>query len=48
MFNEPGSHQIFLNFALLFLMSDETRMGLSKKKYCWAQCSSVTTPTTRR
>ena len=36
MFNEPGSHQIFLNFALLFLMSDETRMGMSKKKYCWA------------
>ena len=32
MFNEPGSHQIFLNFALLFLMSDETRMGMSKKK----------------
>ncbi len=36
MFNEPGSHQIFLNFALLFLMSDETRMGMSKKKYRWA------------
>ena len=36
MFNEPGSHQIFLNFALLFLMSDETRMGMIKKKYCWA------------
>ena len=36
MFNEPGSHQIFLNFALLFLMSDEMRMGMSKKKYRWA------------
>ena len=24
------------DFALLFLMSDETRMGMSKKKYCWA------------
>lgn len=33
MFNEPGSHQIFLNFALLFLMSDGSRMGLSVKKY---------------
>ena len=36
MFNEPGSHQIFLNFALLFLMSDGSRMGLSVKKYRWA------------
>lgn len=33
MFNEPGSHQIFLNFALLFLMSDENRMGMSVRKY---------------
>ena len=36
MFNEPGSHQIFLNFALLFLMSDEARMGMREKKYRWA------------
>lgn len=32
-FTEPGAHQIFLNFALLFLLSDDTHFGLSKRKY---------------
>lgn len=33
MFTEPGAHQIFLNFALLFLLSDDKHFGLSKRKY---------------
>ena len=33
MYNEPGAHQIFLNFALLFLLSDNDYLGLTKKKY---------------
>lgn len=33
MYNEPGAHQIFLNFALLFLLSDNEHLGLTKKKY---------------
>lgn len=33
MYNEPGAHQIFLNFALLFLLSDNDHLGLTKKKY---------------
>lgn len=32
-FNEPGSHQIFLNFAILFLVSDVEQLGFKKKKY---------------
>lgn len=33
LFNEPGSHQIFLNLALLFLLDDTKRSGLSKTKF---------------
>lgn len=33
MFNEPGSHQIFLNFALLFLINDDEHFRLSRWKY---------------
>lgn len=32
-FNEPGSHQIFLNFAILFLVSDVEHLGFKKKQY---------------
>lgn len=32
-FSEPGAHQIFLNFALLFLLGSSNRLGLSKNKY---------------
>ncbi len=30
-FLEPGAHQIFLNFALLFLLANESELGFSKK-----------------
>lgn len=33
MFNEPGSHQIFLNFALLFLICDEDNFDMKASKY---------------
>lgn len=32
-FSEPGAHQIFLNFALLFLLNSQNQLGLSKKEY---------------
>lgn len=33
MFNEPGSHQIFLNFALLFLLCDDDNFDMKPPKY---------------
>ena len=33
MFNEPGSHQIFLNFALLFLLCDDDNFDMKASKY---------------
>ncbi len=33
LFLEPGVHQIFLNFALIFLLSDENRLQMKKKQY---------------
>lgn len=33
MFNEPGSHQIFLNFALLFLLCDDDNFDMKPSKY---------------
>lgn len=36
-FHEPGAHQIFLNFALFFLISDKGTLGVRRKKtilYC--------------
>lgn len=32
MFNEPGSHQIFLNFALLFLLCDDDNFDMKSSK----------------
>ena len=32
-FNEPGSHQIFLNFALLFLLCDDDNFDMKASKY---------------
>lgn len=32
-FLEPGMHQIFLNFAILFLLSSKNNCGYSRKKY---------------
>ena len=33
MFNEPGSHQIFLNFALFFLLCDDDNFDMKPPKY---------------
>lgn len=32
-FLEPGAHQIFLNFALLFLLANGSELGFSKRQY---------------
>lgn len=32
-FTEPGAHQIFLNFALMFLLSDDKHLGFKRTNY---------------
>lgn len=40
-FSEPGAHQICLNYALLYLMSDSNQLHYSNKKYYFSLISLV-------
>lgn len=40
-FSEPGAHQICLNYALLYLMSDSKQLNLSKGRYYFSIISLV-------
>ena len=42
-FNEPGSHQIFLNFALMFLLNDDEHFHFNVWKYRIALIILITT-----